>query len=210
MTWKLKPGVKWHDGTAVHSRRPRVQLGIRQGSGDRGGDDRDDRDITVEKVDDLTVRILFNKPTPFWANAFVGAPMLHYPETSVHGLYGAKSREAPNNLSPVGTGPYKFVEFKPGDLVRGVINPDDHMANRPYFDSIEMKGGGDAVSAARAVIQTGEYDFGWNMQVEDDVLLRLEKGGKGKTLYAVGGDIEFIAHQLHRSQHRGRRRALRR
>ena len=56
-----------------------------------------------------------------------------------------------------------------------------------------MKGGGDAVSAARAVIQTGEYDFGWNIQVEDDVLLRLEKGGKGKTVYATGGDTEFIA-----------------
>ncbi len=43
------------------------------------------------------------------------------------------------------------------------------------------------------MIQTGEYDFGWNIQVEDDVLLRLEKGGKGKTIYAVGGDTEFIA-----------------
>ena len=31
------------------------------------------------------------------------------------------------------------------------------------------------------------------MQVEDEVLLRLEKGGKGKTIYAVGGDTEFIA-----------------
>ena len=67
------------------------------------------------------------------------------------------------------------------------------MPNRPHFDTIEMKGGGDAVSAARAVIQTGEYDFGWNIQVEDDVLLRLEKGGKGKTVYATGGDTEFIA-----------------
>jgi peptide/nickel transport system substrate-binding protein len=66
------------------------------------------------------------------------------------------------------------------------------MPNRPYFDSIEMKGGGDAISAARAVIQTGEYDFAWNVQVEDEVLLRLEKGGKGKTIYAVGADIETI------------------
>jgi peptide/nickel transport system substrate-binding protein len=30
------------------------------------------------------------------------------------------------------------------------------------------------------------------MQVEDEILLRLEKGGKGRTIYAVGGDIEFI------------------
>ena len=52
---------------------------------------------------------------------------------------------------------------------------------------IEAKGH-DLKQLARAVIQTGEYDFGWNIQVEDDVLLRLEKGGKGKTVYAVGGD----------------------
>ena len=94
---------------------------------------------------------------------------------------GAKSRDAPTNLKPVGTGPYKFVDFKPGDMVRGELNPNYHMPNRPHFDTIEMKGGGDAVSAARAVLQTGEYDYAWNMQVEDEILLRLEKGGKGKT-----------------------------
>ena len=52
----------------------------------------------------------------------------------------------------------------------------------PYPRSIEMKGGGDAVSAARAVLQTGEYDFAWNMQVEDEILLRLEKDGKGRVI----------------------------
>ncbi len=36
---------------------------------------------------------------------------------------GAKSREAPTNLKPVGTGPYQFADFKPGDIVRGEINP---------------------------------------------------------------------------------------
>jgi peptide/nickel transport system substrate-binding protein len=76
--------------------------------------------------------------------------------------------------------------------VRGEINTDYHMPNRPYFDSIEMKGGGDAISAARAVLQTGEYDFAWNLQVEDEILLRLEKGGKGTTTMAFGGNIEHI------------------
>ena len=92
---------------------------------------------------------------------------------------GGNSREAPTNLTPVGTGPYLFVDFKPGDLVRGKINPNYHMPNRPYFDAIEMKGGGDAVSAARAVLQTGEYDFAWNMQVEDELLKRLEDERQG-------------------------------
>jgi peptide/nickel transport system substrate-binding protein len=59
-----------------------------------------------------------------------------------------------------------------------------------------MKGGGDAVSAARAVLQTGEYDFGWNMQVEDDVLQRMEQGGKGKVEISWGGQCEHIHVQL--------------
>ncbi len=105
---------------------------------------------------------------------------------------GAKSREAPTNLKPVGTGPYKFVDFKPGDMVRGELNPTYHMPNRPYFDTIEMKGGGDAISAARAVIQTAEFDYAWNMQVEDEILKRLEQGGKGKADIVTGGNIEHI------------------
>ena len=36
---------------------------------------------------------------------------------------GARSREAPANLKPVGTGPYRFVDFKPGDIVRGRDQP---------------------------------------------------------------------------------------
>jgi len=194
VTWKLKPGVKWHDGKPFtaddvvfnweYAKDPAsatVTSGIY-------------RDITVEKVDELTVRIIFPKPTPFWGEPFIGAGGGQIiPKHLFEPYKGAKSREAPANLAPVGTGPYKFVEFKPGDVVRGTINPDYHMPSRPYFDTLEMKGGGDAVSAARAVIQTGEYDFAWNTAVEDDVLLRLEKGGKGKTILAASGDTEFIA-----------------
>jgi peptide/nickel transport system substrate-binding protein len=77
-------------------------------------------------------------------------------------------------------------------MVRGEINMNYHEANRPYFDTIEMKGGGDAVSPARAVLQTGEYDYAWNMQVEDEVLKRLEGGGKGKANIVPGGNIECI------------------
>ena len=111
---------------------------------------------------------------------------------------GAKSREAPTNLKPVGTGPYKFVDFQPGDIVRGEINPNYHVPNRPFFDTIEMKGGGDAASAARAVLQTGEFDFAWNLQVEDDILRRLEQGGKGRV--EIWPDRQHRAHpvQLHR------------
>jgi peptide/nickel transport system substrate-binding protein len=193
VTWKLKPGVKWHDGQPFSADDVVFNWEYAKDPATASVTVATYRDIIVEKVDNLTVRVRFNKPSPFWADAFVGAPNSIIPKHLFADYIGSKSREAPNNLKPVGTGPYKFVEFKPGDLIRGEINPDYHMPNRPYFDTIELKGGGDAVSAARAVIQTGEYDYAWNMQVEDEILLRLEKGGKGKTIYALGGDTEFIA-----------------
>src|SRR5439155_1733032 len=105
----------------------------------------------------------------------------------------AKPHEAPANLKPVGTGPYRIVDFKPGDTIRAELNPSYHRPNWPFFDRLEMKGGGDAVSAARAVIQSGEYDFAWNVQVEDDILRRMEQGGRGRVDLADSGNVEHLA-----------------
>ncbi len=192
VTWKLKQGVSWHDGkpftaddvvfTWEYSRNPATAT-LTSGSY---------KDVVVEKIDQYTVVVKFPQPTPFWADAFCAAAGCIIPKHLFADYTGDKSREAPTNLKPVGTGPYKFKDFKPGDMVAGVINTDYHLENRPHFDSIEMKGGGDAVSAARAVLQTGEFDFGWNMQVEDEILLRLEKGGKGRVVFSQGGGIEHI------------------
>ena len=143
-------------------------------------------------MDPLTVRVLFQKPTPDWANPFVGNRGKIIPKHVFAPYKGKRSREAPANLSPVGTGPYRFVSFTPGDLIRGELNPHYHVASRPYFDAIEMKGGGDSISAARAVLQTGEYDYAWNVLVEDDILKRLESGARGHVITAPGGGIEHI------------------
>jgi len=192
VTWKVKPGATWHDGKPVtaddlvftwkYASDP-ATAAVTSGSY---------KDVTVEKVDSHTVTVKFAQPTPFWADAFVGWAGCVIPRHLFADYIGAKSREAPTNLKPVGTGPYKFKDFKPGDIVRGEINPNYHTPNRPYFDAIEMKGGGDAVSAARAVLQTGEYHFAWNVQVEDEILLRLEKGGKGHVAITPGGSIEHL------------------
>jgi len=192
VTWRLKKNVVWHDGKpftaddcvftwefAADPATASVSIGTY-------------KDVKVEKVDSHTIRVTFQKPTPFWADPFCGVRGMVIPKHLFEAYKGSKSREAPNNLKPIGTGPYRFVDFKPSDVVRGELNPNYHMPNRPFFDTIEMKGGGDAVSAARAVIQTGEFDYAWNMQVEDEILKRLEQGGKGKADIVTGGNIEHI------------------
>ena len=193
VVWKLKQGVKWHDGapftaddvvfTWEYARNPDAAAVTIASY----------KDVKVQKIDDFSVRVTFAKPTPFWADAFVSANGMIIPKHLFADYVGSKSRDAPTNLKPVGTGPYLFVDFKPGDTVLGKINPNYHVANRPYFDTLEVKGGGDAVSAARAVLQTGEYDYAWNMQVEDEILLRLENGGRGKISIVPTGNIEFMA-----------------
>ena len=192
VTWKLKRNVQWHDGKpftaddvvfnweyAVDPAAAAVTIGSY-------------KECKVEKLDSHTVKVIFQKPTPYWADPFVGVRGMLIPKHLFENFRGAKSREAPANLKPVGTGPYKFVDFKPGDMVRGTINTAYHEPNKPHFDAIEMKGGGDAISAARAVLQTGEFDYAWNIQVEDEILLRLEEGGKGRSEITSGANIEHI------------------
>ena len=192
VTWKMKRGVKWHDGQEFsaddvvfnweYSRNPQVAT-VTSGSY---------RDVNVVKVDDYTVRVEFPQPTPFWADAFVGGTGQMIPRHLFKDFAGPNARDAPTNLRPVGTSAYKFVSFAPGDTLRAELNPNYHMDNRPYFDTLEVKGGGDAVSAARAVLQTGDYDYAWNMQVEDEILKRLEAANRGKINIVEGGGIEFV------------------
>lgn len=192
VTWKLKRGVKWHDGQDFsaddvvfnweYGRNP-ATAAVTAGSY---------RDVNVVKVDDYTVRVEFERPTPFWADAFVATRGMLIPKHQFQDYAGANSRDAPANLRPVGTSPYKFASFTPGDTLLAELNPDYHVENRPYFDTVEVKGGGDAVSAARAVLQTGDFDYAWNLQVEDEILKRLEAGGRGQVEVVEGGDIEFV------------------
>lgn len=191
VTWKLKRGVSWHDGEPFTADDVVFSWELLRNP--------ESAAFTVgtfapikeaRKIDSHTVQLRFEKPTPAWYDAFVGDPVL--PKKHFAAYMGAKSREAPANLKPVGTGPYRLLDFKPGDWVRAEANAAYHMPNRPHFDAIEIKGGGDSVSAARAVLQTGEYDLAWLIQVEDEVLQRLEKGGQGRVEAAPGGDVEYL------------------
>ena len=192
ITWKLKKDVQWHDGKPFTSADVVFNWEYASDPATAAVTIGSYKDVKVQAIDAYTVRVEYAKASPFWADPFVGIRGMIIPKHLFEAYKGAKSRDAPNNLKPVGTGPYKFVDFTPGDMVRGALNPNYHQPNRPFFDTIEMKGGGDAVSAARAVLQTGEFDYAWNLQVEDEILTRLEAGGKGRVNIIPGGDIELI------------------
>jgi len=190
VVWKLKRGVTWHDGAPFTADDVVFNAQFATDDATAAVTGGQYEGVKVEKIDSHTVRFVFAKPAPFWPGGYSTVQMI--PKHLYAPYLGAKSREAPANLKPVGTGPYKFVDFKPGDMLRGEINSNYHQPNKPFFDRIEVKGGGDATSAARAVLQTGEYDHAWNLLVEDEVLKRLEAGGKGRVNFAASGATEAI------------------
>ena len=193
VTWRLKRGVTWHDGKPFTADDIvfNWQYVMDPATASPGvvGLQAIER---AEAVDSHTLKLTFKAPTPFWMAAFCGVSMI-IPRHVFEPYRGSRAREAPANLRPVGTGPYRCVDFKSGDIIRAEVNPDYHVPNRPFFDTVEVKGGGDAVSAARAVLQTGAYDYAPYMAgVEDVILQRLEAAGKGKLDFAFGGDLTHI------------------
>lgn len=193
VTWTLKEGVTWSDGVPftaedvkfTYTYVANAETAATTGSTYTAIDN-------VEVIDPATVQITFKQPNPAWALPFVGVNGLIIPKHIFEEYVGAKSKEAPANLLPVGTGAFQVVEFKPGDIVVYAANPNFREADKPFFSRVELKGGGDAASAARAVLQTGDTDFAWNLQVEASVLEELAKGGKGITVPNPGGLVERL------------------
>jgi ABC-type transport system substrate-binding protein len=146
----------------------------------------------VEALDAFTVRVTFKEPTAGWYVPFVGRQGMIVPRHALEGDIGAGARSAPFNLRPFGTGPYVVDDFKPGDLVSYSANPYYRDAGRPFFRKLLLKGGGDPVTAARAVLQTGEYDFAPFLQVEAGVLEDLAASATtGQLLVAPGAGIDM-------------------
>ncbi|MEH2005271.1 peptide ABC transporter substrate-binding protein [Nostoc sp.] len=191
--WKLKQGVKWSDGQPFTAQD--VVFTYKFLSNPSVGATTTayyEAVKSVEAVDDHTVKITFKDANPAWSLPFVGQNGLILPRHIFEKYAGANAREAPGNLAPVGTGPYRVVQFKPGDIVIYEANPFFREAHQPLFKRVELKGGGDATSAARAVLQTGDVDFAWNLQVETPILKQLEAADKGKVDTVFGGLAEHI------------------
>jgi peptide/nickel transport system substrate-binding protein len=190
VTWKLKRNVTWHDGrpftaddvlfTAAYAGDPAsatVSVAVY-------------KDIKVEKVDSHTVRVTFPKATPFWAEPFVGSYGMILPKHVFEPFIGAKSREAPANVKPVGTGPYEFVDFKPGDMLRGKAFANYHVPEPALLR--HRRGQGRRRRAQRRAL--GDADR--------RVRLRLEPGGRGRTAQAHGSRRPQQARVPDRQRHR--------
>lgn len=194
ITWTLKEGVLWSDGTPFTAEDVvftwEYCVNPETGCGSVTSYDGVE---TVEAVDDLTVKITFSGPKPFPYDPFVGsiAPILQ--KAQFQDCVGAAAQQCTEqNLNPIGTGPYKVVDFKVNDVVVYEVNENYRDPNKPFFSQVVFKGGGDAASAARAVLETAEADYAWNLQVEPQILNAMELAGNGKVVVAFSTSVERL------------------
>jgi peptide/nickel transport system substrate-binding protein len=151
---------------------------------------------SIEVVDPLTVQVFFAEPNATWFQPHAGSEFGFVYPKHVLDVEDGKAAHDAFLLNPVGTGPYKAESFSPNDQVIYVINENYRDPNKPFFETVNLKGGGDAASAARAVLQTGDYDYAWNLQVEPQILAELEQGGKGVVVVAPGNNVERLLIQF--------------
>lgn len=194
ITWRLKQGLNWSDGTPVTAEDVvftaeycmHPAMGCAQLT--------KFKDVSaVEALDARTVRVTFASPKPNPYGPFVGeqSPILQKAQFA-----GCLGEAAPTctgaNFQPVGTGAFKVDEFLPNDSIMFSANDSYRQEDKPAFGKIFFKGGGDVMSAARSVFQTGEFDYAWNLQLAPDIVDELTANGKGEIVAAFGALVERI------------------
>ncbi len=194
ITWKLTPGILWSDGTPLTAEDV-VFTGeycLNDEMGCNAASYFTDVE-SVEAVDDLTVRVNFSVPKPFPYGPFVGAEAPVLQKAQFEDCTGAAAQNCTEeNFGPIGTGPYKVTDFRANDVVVYEANENYREADKPAFSQIIFKGGGDAASAARAVLETGEADYAWNLQVEPEILEQMAAAGRGEIVTSFGTSVERI------------------
>ena len=194
ITWKLKEGLLWSDGTPVTSADVKFtweyctnpEGGCAQAAAYEG--------ITsIDTPDDLTVVINFDGPKPYPYKAFSGGTSPILQKAQFEACLGAAAASCTEqNTKPIGTGPFVVTDFKVNDVVTLEANPNYRDPDKPAFAKVTIKGGGDALAAASSVMETGEFDYAWNTQINPEQQAQMEAGGKGKFVNAFGTLVERI------------------
>ncbi|MEO8244182.1 MAG: peptide ABC transporter substrate-binding protein [bacterium] len=194
ITWKLLPDLKWSDGTPVTADDAVFTANYcMDPAGGCAQLSKYDGVKSVEAVDPLTIKITFNGPKPYPYTAFVGAlsPILQKAQFAACTGAAAPTCTDANNM-PIGTGPFVVTGFTVNDTVTFKANENYRDATKPAFATALIKGGGDAESSARAVMETGEFDYAWNTQIPPDSQKSMQSAGKGEFVVAFGTLVERL------------------
>jgi len=156
VTFKLQQGVTWHDGEPFTSADVQFSImDVLKKFHPRGPNSfKEVREI--QTPDEHTAIFKLDRPAPYMMRAFAG---YESPIVPKHLLEGKDIREAELANNPVGTGPFKFVEWKKGQYIRLDKNENYWKEGLPYIDRVVARIIPDA-STRTAAMESGEVMYG--------------------------------------------------
>ena len=160
LTFKLHPGVKWHDGKPFTANDVRCTWELLQGTAkDKLRlNPRKEWYNNVDRVtadSDLEATFHLKRPQP---------ALLTLLASGYSPIYPCHVPPSQMRLHPIGTGPFKFVEYKPNEDIKVVRNPDYWKPGRPYLDGIDYT---IVPNRSTAILgfTAGQFDMTWPFSV---------------------------------------------
>ena len=161
-TFKLRQGVKFHDGQDFSSADVRYSLLMQKRLGPRGR-------ITLQSLervdtpDPHTAVLVLSRPAPFLLKSLSSAEL---PIVAARRYGDADPLASPNITAPVGTGPFVFEQWVRGSHVILKRNPNYWRQGVPHVDRVVFRFVRDP-SAISAAVETGEADIAQNLSLAD-------------------------------------------
>jgi peptide/nickel transport system substrate-binding protein len=177
LTFKLRQGVKWHDGQPFTAKDVQCTWRMLIGKTETQDFKRNPRKVWYTKLQDVSVNgdheatFELSEPQP-------SLPVLL--ASAFSPVYPCHVSQQVMRTKPVGTGPFRFVEFKRGESIRLVRNPDYWKKDRPYLDEITFRMI-DSRATRMLAFATGDYDITF----PSDVSIPLMKDIKARAPNAI-------------------------
>ncbi|HEY4134122.1 MAG TPA: ABC transporter substrate-binding protein [Alphaproteobacteria bacterium] len=171
ITFKLRPGVKWHDGKPFTSADVQFSFMEILKKYHSRGTATFQHLVAVETPDDLTAVFKLDEPSPYIMRALAGVEAPIMPK---HIYEGSDPLKNPANLKPIGTGPFKFKEWERGNYIMLERNPDYWDKGKPYLDNLVFRIIPDG-SARAVALESGAVQYGTQYVVPLNDVERLSK-----------------------------------
>jgi peptide/nickel transport system substrate-binding protein len=170
-TFYLRKNVFWHDGTPFTSADVKFSLENATAKLHPWGKGAFRSLETVDASDEHVAVVRLKLPTASLLSATNNAISAILPK---HLWEGTDFLKNPHNKQPIGTGPFKMVEYVPGDRIRYVRNDKYYIPGEPAFDEIVLRIMPDP-AARVAAFEKGEIDMLYNNSVPFTEIARIEK-----------------------------------
>lgn len=163
ITWEmtLRPGIKFHDGTPLNAEAIRYNLWDRTIAPDSGHPYAYNLDFVkeVNVIDDLTFEIVCYEPSSTLTSQLV---MGNY---AIQSPTAMKEKGDDFSSNPVGTGPFKYVDWKPG--VHVVMEKyENYWGDVPQFDTLVWIPVSED-SVRTVLLESGEVDVAFRIPIEE-------------------------------------------